>query len=171
MRFTIVAVLFLLLLIPAGLFLSRVIAKASTTTTASPQKPVVVQGIGDRMVNNPKGKPFKPAWHAGFSADFPSQDNRSGKFSVTGKLQINPDPNCKVENISVRVLVEDVTTKRNLDTRDHGTLIVDPMRSYTKVVTEKFNLPPGMFRIRFRADYVGNPSVVFAEHTCVVTVK
>jgi hypothetical protein len=171
MRFRIVAILSLLLSIPTGLFLSRVIAKASTITTVTHQEPVVYRGNGDAVVELPKGHQFKAAWHAGWEVDFPAE-TRSGQFSVTGTLQINPDINQKEESIAISVLVDDALTHNNLDMRNHGMLTVNPFRSYNQVVSEKFDLPTGLYRIRFLAVHAdaGVTHSVFAERTHVVTV-
>ncbi len=110
--------------------------------------------------------------------DFPER-TRSGQFVVKGRLEINPDRGRVREEIAISVLVEDAFTGDALDARDHGSLVAVPTEEYRRNVTEKFELPSGTYRIRFRAAYPNvairnqdgstSPGVV-AEATRVVTV-
>jgi hypothetical protein len=168
MKFRCVAAITLVAIpIPTALLLSRFLPRAS----AHPPRQIAISRATQHLED--QSNPFEtvtvlsdsqpqkaqvaekfkgPAIRAQWVVEFPEMP-RSGQFVIRGRLEINPDAARKQEEIAVSVLVDDAETGTNLDSRNHGILVADPAEHYTKNVSEKFDLPSGVHRIRFLADY------------------
>lgn len=182
MKFKILAVVALLvILIPAALVATMLAARASASAPREGQEfsnPLETSTVVSEGTPPSGQTALESQVRAAWSVDIPT-NMRSGRLALDGTLEINPDPARGREEISIMVLVEDPETGNVLDSRDHGVLNASPSQRYRRAVEEKFDLPPGTYRIRFLAAYANAASVqpdgstapaVVAETTGVVTV-
>jgi hypothetical protein len=144
------------------LLLSLIIVRASSAGTREAPQVLQLSAFGDTVRDAPaKPAPAKSGLHAAWTVEFP-ENTRTGRFVAKGTLNVYPDLNRTEESVVVGVLVQDAATGETLDARDHGRLEVDPRKAYSQRYSENFDLPPGRYRVRFRASYAASAA---GEHT------
>jgi len=155
MKFKIVATLLILASIPTGVMLGRFYAKAAPVHRPDFFHNEEIQaGPGEmvrKVTSGPQVNMVRARWVIPDLSSTKIEKMRTGHFSEGGRLEINPDPNRGREEIEISVLVEDPTTGNLLDTKEFGTVTLDPDQSLKRDILQKFDLPAGMYRITFLA--------------------